>query len=247
VVEIDESKFGKVKYHRGHRVEGVWVVGGVERTAERKIFLTTVVNRNAQTMKDVITRFVKRGSIIHTDCWPAYNGIPDFVDVEQVASPMGSMVNEIRGLDYLHQTVNHSVSFISEEGIHTNTIEGSWNGIKMMVSARYRTQLQMPWKLVEFIWRRQNQGKIWRSLLNALGEVSFHNLELEDELREEDEAALRTPAFTAYNQNNEIDAENLELVVELDGEGQLDSSESEDISSDTESEIDDSDDDDFVL
>ena len=27
-VEIDESKFGKRKYHRGHRVEGQWVFGG---------------------------------------------------------------------------------------------------------------------------------------------------------------------------------------------------------------------------
>jgi len=25
VVEVDESKFGKRKYHRGHRVDGVWV------------------------------------------------------------------------------------------------------------------------------------------------------------------------------------------------------------------------------
>jgi hypothetical protein len=33
IVEVDESKFGKRKYHRGHRVEGVWVIGGVERTA----------------------------------------------------------------------------------------------------------------------------------------------------------------------------------------------------------------------
>ena len=29
VVEIDESKFGKRKYHRGHKVDGVWVVGMV--------------------------------------------------------------------------------------------------------------------------------------------------------------------------------------------------------------------------
>ncbi|KFM67316.1 hypothetical protein X975_04923, partial [Stegodyphus mimosarum] len=28
-VEIDESKFGKRKYHRGHHVEGQWVFGGV--------------------------------------------------------------------------------------------------------------------------------------------------------------------------------------------------------------------------
>lgn len=30
VVEVDEYKFGKRKYHKGHQVEGVWVVGGVE-------------------------------------------------------------------------------------------------------------------------------------------------------------------------------------------------------------------------
>jgi hypothetical protein len=37
-VEIDETKLGKRKFHRGHRVEGTWVVCGIERTKERKIF-----------------------------------------------------------------------------------------------------------------------------------------------------------------------------------------------------------------
>lgn len=45
IVEVDESKFGKRKSHKGHRMEGVWVVGGVERTPERKIFVTTVEDR----------------------------------------------------------------------------------------------------------------------------------------------------------------------------------------------------------
>ena len=30
IVQIDESKFGKRKYHRGHRVEGQWVFGGIK-------------------------------------------------------------------------------------------------------------------------------------------------------------------------------------------------------------------------
>ena len=30
VVQIDESKFGKPKYHRGHHVEGQWVFGRIE-------------------------------------------------------------------------------------------------------------------------------------------------------------------------------------------------------------------------
>ena len=38
IVEVDEAKFGKRKYYRGHRVEGSWIIGGVERTEEKKVF-----------------------------------------------------------------------------------------------------------------------------------------------------------------------------------------------------------------
>ena len=30
-MEIDESKFGKRKYHRGRSVDGHWVFGGIEQ------------------------------------------------------------------------------------------------------------------------------------------------------------------------------------------------------------------------
>eukprot|EP01035_Chromulina_nebulosa_P041900 gene41900-56742_t len=46
VVEIDESKFGKRKHNTGKRVEGVWVLGGVERTEDRRTFAISVDNRN---------------------------------------------------------------------------------------------------------------------------------------------------------------------------------------------------------
>src|SRR5271169_1637137 len=38
IVELDECKIAKRKYNRGHHIEGVWILGGVERTEERRTF-----------------------------------------------------------------------------------------------------------------------------------------------------------------------------------------------------------------
>ena len=43
-VEIDESKFGKRKFYRGHHVEGCWVFGGIERESG-KVFMEIVDKR----------------------------------------------------------------------------------------------------------------------------------------------------------------------------------------------------------
>jgi hypothetical protein len=53
VVEIDESKFGKTKYRRGHYVKGQWVFGGVERGTGRT-FLVAVHDRSAETLIGLI-------------------------------------------------------------------------------------------------------------------------------------------------------------------------------------------------
>ncbi|KAG1617325.1 hypothetical protein G6F44_013065 [Rhizopus delemar] len=109
VVEIDESKFGKRKYNKGKRVDGVWVVGGVERTPERKVFLLTVPNRNQNTLKLIIDTFVKDGSHVMVDCWKGYKGID--------SDPSRSLIV---------QTVNHSKTFRDPKtGACTNTIEGT--------------------------------------------------------------------------------------------------------------------------
>ena len=41
-VQLDESKFGKRKFNRGHYVEGAWMFKGVELTEERKVFLKQI-------------------------------------------------------------------------------------------------------------------------------------------------------------------------------------------------------------
>ncbi|KAJ8652135.1 hypothetical protein O0I10_012242 [Lichtheimia ornata] len=83
---------------------------------------------------------VLKDSHINTDCWSGYNRL-----------------DEIPDMNYVHFPVNHSENFVDPvHGTHTNTIEGTWNGIKQNVTARHRTKKMMPWKLVEFIWRRKH-------------------------------------------------------------------------------------------
>ena len=49
IVEIDESKIGRRKYHRGHHVEGQWVFGGIDRQTG-KVFLVPVEKRDQETL-----------------------------------------------------------------------------------------------------------------------------------------------------------------------------------------------------
>ena len=53
LVQIDESKIGKRKYHRGHVVEGQWVFGGIEEDS-RKSFIETVENRTEETLLNLV-------------------------------------------------------------------------------------------------------------------------------------------------------------------------------------------------
>jgi hypothetical protein len=155
IVEIDEAKFGKRKFHRGHRVDGVWVVGGVERTPQRKCFLLTTQTRDEWTMSQIILEHVLPGSVIHTDCWRAYNFLDNLPQ-------------------YSHYTVNHSQNFADPEtGVHTNTIEGTWSAIKRQIPARKRTENEMGGPILELIWRRKNKDNLWESLLEALKQTHY--------------------------------------------------------------------------
>ncbi|KII64360.1 hypothetical protein RF11_15134 [Thelohanellus kitauei] len=50
IVEIDETKMGKSKHYRGHSVNDAWVLGGVERIGERRLFLVEVSDSTEATI-----------------------------------------------------------------------------------------------------------------------------------------------------------------------------------------------------
>lgn len=155
IVQIDESKFGRRKYNRGHHVEGVWIFGGVEKTPERKMFLVQVPDRSEETLLHYIQKHVAPDSIIYSDLWRAY-------------------VNIGEKLGFRHYTVNHSESFVNpENGVNTNTIEGEWSGLKRKIPTRNRNKEQIDAFLLESIWRRNNKDNLWNSFITALQVVKY--------------------------------------------------------------------------
>ncbi|KAA8494659.1 putative transposase-like protein [Porphyridium purpureum] len=150
IVEIDESKFGKRKYHRGHRVDGVWVLAGVERTEERRLFMTVVPNRTTRTLIPIIQQRVHPGSIIHTDCWKSYFILKYHPTLR-------------------HYTVNHEMHFKDPvTGVHTNTVEGTWRAVKATMPDSAYDGNRVNLYLEEFIWRRINHGRVWEAFMRVL-------------------------------------------------------------------------------
>jgi transposase-like protein len=148
-VQLDESKFGKRKYNRGHHVEGAWVFGGVEVTQERKFFALVVENRNANTLNELIKKFVLPGSVVITDGWKGHSLFK-------------------RDPSFTHYCVIHAIGFKILEGKHTNHIEGTWSGLKSNVPVMCRVIGRLQGKLFEFIWRRENKANLWEKFLELL-------------------------------------------------------------------------------
>ncbi|KAF9761402.1 hypothetical protein NGRA_2677 [Nosema granulosis] len=135
IVEIDESKFRKSRFHRGHHVEGVWVLGIVEKDGPKRIKLFRVDDRSKITLEKYIVNSVHIETKIYTDCWKEYTGLKN-------------LLND-------HSTVNHSKYFkVSITHVHTNTIEGNWFAVKRQTPPRGRTKKTFDLYLVRFILLR---------------------------------------------------------------------------------------------
>ena len=141
IVEIDESKFGKRKYHRGKRVVGKWVLGGIQRSNGQLFLVECDDNkRDHNTLMRAIIEHVHRGTLIITDKWKGYLHLDKH--------------------GYRHEDVNHSRGFVNPTtGAHTNGIEGSWFHAKRHMrrgQGKTRTDsLAMGAALQEYMWLKK--------------------------------------------------------------------------------------------
>lgn len=111
------------------------------------MFLIPIHKRDVNGIDEIITRYVKKGTIIYTDKWKGYNNL-----------------NKI---GYKHKTVNHKKCFKDPDtGVHTNTIEGTWNGLKQSITPRNRTKNDIILYLREYQWRKKNREyNLWKQFL----------------------------------------------------------------------------------
>lgn len=118
----------KVKYNRGHLVDGKWVFGAVDPdTKELRLELCPENKRNREILRNLMNNHIEPGAEIITDCWRGYGFLDDPTN------------------GFSHKSVNHSIEFvrIDENGkkIHTNNIESEWRPIKDFFRKRNLTPI----------------------------------------------------------------------------------------------------------
>jgi len=118
--------------------------GGSRTDIRKEAFLVPVSSRSSDSLEAIIKEYVLTRSVIHTDLWKGYAGLD-------------------KRLGFSHRTVNHSLFFSdpeTETGTHTNTIEGTWSGVKINILRRNRVEDYMEDHLFEFIWRRVHENDL---------------------------------------------------------------------------------------
>ena len=104
-------------------------------------YMELVPDRTAQTLLPIIQAHTQSGTIVWSDEWRAYRRVSTLSTVQ------------------CHQTVNHSVEFVSPQGVHTQAIESYWARAKYKLKKmKGCSEEQLPSYLDEFMWR-ERKGK----------------------------------------------------------------------------------------
>ncbi|GFR61314.1 hypothetical protein ElyMa_003553900 [Elysia marginata] len=118
-VEVDETLIVRRKYERGRVLNQVWLFGGIEPASKRHFVVPLNSEygsrRDAETLIPIIQKFVRPGSIIYSDSWPAYRKLSE--------------------LGYGHHAFNHKKHFVKpgEPEVNTQRVERLWRDIKEWV------------------------------------------------------------------------------------------------------------------
>ena len=103
------SNSASARLNQGRRVDGAWIFGGIERDNPERSLLVCIADRTAATLIPLIKQYIKPGTRILSDRLQSYN--------------------QLEKEGFVHETVNHSIEFVSENDVHTQTIKFTWRTV----------------------------------------------------------------------------------------------------------------------
>jgi len=135
LVEIDESYFGQKRF--GVTGRG-WIdrvpIFGIKQPSSGRVWACVVPKTDGKTLVPIIRKMITPGTIIHSDGYGAYHHMKKF--------------------GYIHRVVNHSKTYITKSGVHTNGIESFWRHAKdLFRSRRGLPRLEYQFHLDEAVFR----------------------------------------------------------------------------------------------
>jgi len=116
-VEVDETVICRSGLIRSpsladdNIINTLWLLGGIEKNNQRNFFIKIIQNRQTEHLTEVLSQYLKPGTILSTDGYPSY-------------------IKTALNLGMEHRIVNHSRGFTTTEGYHTNNIENLWSYLK---------------------------------------------------------------------------------------------------------------------
>lgn len=158
IIEADDAYYGgRRKGHRGRGAAGKTPVVGLRERGGR-VKTLVVPNLRKETIKQVMTTYVKPGSTIITDEFKSY----------KILSKLG----------FNHKVINHSENFVdpNDPEIHTQTAENIWSITKPAAFAQHRKI--SPQHLQEFLYENDfmfNERNNPNFMLTVLERLIFAN------------------------------------------------------------------------
>ena len=96
-----------------------WLFGGIERASKKRLVIALKtedddpLQRSAAVLLPLIEKFIRKGSIIVSDCWRACSSLSEYV--------------------YVHHAIFHSENLVEPEDreVHNQNIERLWRDIRV--------------------------------------------------------------------------------------------------------------------
>jgi transposase-like protein len=125
------------------------IIAFKEKNGNLKAFVAT--DTTSATLSEIIINNIEAGSELHTDEYNAYKFTRKF---------------------WKHRAVNHSIEYVSADGIHTNSVEGFWSLLKRGIKGNFHfvTKKYLENYVTEFEFRYNNRENafVFSDVLNRM-------------------------------------------------------------------------------